>query len=81
MFLFFFFGQTHTPGELQRGDAGSGPVRAAAPVLLGEGQVLHAGPTVQNLHTLTLHKLLHLADVPRLKQQLNGTLQDLRKQN
>lgn len=63
-----------TPGELQRRDASSRPVGAAAPVLLGEGQVLHAGPAVQNLQTLTLHELLDLADVPGLKQQLNRSL-------
>ncbi|TNN85432.1 hypothetical protein EYF80_004454 [Liparis tanakae] len=58
-------------------DAGSGPVGAAAPVLLGEGQVLHAGPAIEDLHALMLHELLHLADVPGLKQELDGTLQDL----
>lgn len=72
--------RTHTPGELQSGNTCSGTIRAAAPVLFGEGQVLHAGPAVQNLHTLTLHELLYLADVPSLKQQLNGTLQNLWKE-
>lgn len=69
--------QTHTPGELQGRHAGAGPVRAAATVLFGEGQVLHAGPAIQNFHALTLYKLLHLADVPGLKKQLDGTLQNL----
>lgn len=69
---------SHTPGEFQRRDASSRSVRAAAPVLLGEGQILHACPAIQNLHTLTLHKLLHLANVTCLKQQLDRTLQNLR---
>lgn len=70
-----------TPGELQRRNASSGPVRAATPVLLSKGQVLHAGPAVQNFQTLTLHELLDLADVPGLEQQLNGSLQDLEAAN
>lgn len=71
---------THSPGELQGGHTGPRPVRAAASVLLCKSEILHAGPAVQDLHTLMLHVLLHLADVTSLKQQLNGALQDLKRQ-
>ena len=66
-----------SPGELQRGHTGSRSVGAAASELLAEGQVLHAGLGLQDLHALSLHIHLHLADVTRLKQQLDGALKNL----
>lgn len=82
--LFFLYSVSaeadNAPGELQRRDAGAGPVGGAASVFLGKSEVLHAGPPVQNLHALALNKLLDLADVPRLKEQLDGALQNLREE-